>query len=295
MKILPYKLVQSGRRLIGQSYRLVRDATERWLDRHLCSSNVAWPQRVIFIAGLPKSGTTWLAQLLGAVPGYRFRWPRDPDDCVYNHDICDAAFASLPWDLYSVVKLHTRYTPANLAVIEKYKVRTVVMYRDLRDQCVSRYFHVLYDPRHRHHQYYNEVSKEEGLSHCIEITLEEYLAWIRDWLPLIARHPDRFHEVRYEELRVAPVVVLTRVLEFYGIQLPEEQIAEIVKRTASKTKFDLRANLRWRSGTARKGVVGDWRSHFSDGHVQRFKEACGRFLIELGYEKDMDWTVRSVP
>ncbi len=31
----------------------------------------------------------------------------------------------------------------------------------------------LYDPSHRHHAYYNEASKEEGLSHCIEITLEE--------------------------------------------------------------------------------------------------------------------------
>src|SRR2546426_1625946 len=292
---LPANLVQSGRRFIGRPYRLARDVMERWLDRHLNHSKASWPHHLIFIAGLPKSGTTWLAQLLDAVPGYRDRWPRDPDDCVFNHDLCEAAFASLPWDLYSVVKLHTRFTPTNLAVIEKFKVRTVVMYRDLRDQCVSWYFHVLYDSGHRHHQYYKEVSKEEGLSHCIEITLEHYVPWIHGWQPLVAQHPDRFLEVRYEDLQVDPVKVLTRVLEFYDIRLPEERIAEIVARTAAKTKFDLRANLRWRSGTARKGIVGDWRNHLTDRHVQRFKDVCGKFLVELGYEKDMSWTVVSPP
>lgn len=281
------KAVLSARHI--SMLRVLKDGMERWLDRHFYSSQVTWPHHVIFIAGLPKSGTTWMAQLLDAVPGYRFRWPRDPDGCILKHDLCEAAFASLPWDLYTVVKLHTRCTTAHLEVIEKYKVRTVVMHRDLRDQCLSRYFHVLYDPSHRHHQLYNKVSKEEGLSIAIEVTLEHYLPWVQGWLPLLAGHPDRFLEVRYEDLRANPIPVLTRVLEFYDIRLPKEQIAEIVARVSAQTRFALRDNLRWNKGTARKGIVGDWRNHFTDKHVRRFKEVCGKFLVDLGYEKDLSW------
>lgn len=230
-------------------------------------------------------------QLLGAVPGYKIRWPYDPDYCLQNHNVCDAVFANLPWDLYSVVKLYTRYTSTNLAVIRKYDLRTVVMYRDLRDQCVSRYFHVLYDPSHRHHKYYNEASKEAGLSHCIEITLEAYVPWIQGWLPFTTQYPDRFHIVRYEDLRADPCTVLARVLDFYDIQFSASEVARIVEHNAAKTKFDLRANLRSGHGTARKGIVGDWRNNLTPEHVQRFKEGCGEFLVELGYEQDLNWTL----
>ena len=289
------KLWSNVRRLLGRPYRMADDFAERLLARHFSTERYQWPHHVVFIAGLPKSGTTWMAQLIDAVPGYKFRRPQDPDNCVSNHDVCNAVFAGLPWDLYSVVKLHTRATPANLAVIGKYNLRTVVMYRDPRDQCVSRYFHVLAEPNHRHHQFYNEVSKEESLMHCLEITVEESIPWIRDWLSTIMQHPDRFHVVRYEDLHADAVAVLMRILDFYGIHVPVKQATAILERIAAKTKFDLQANLRWGKGTARKGIVGDWRNHFSEGHVQRFKEACGKFLIELGYERDMSWTGRSVP
>lgn len=281
------KLARHVRRLVRKSYQNTYNLMERWLQpsRHRCG----WPHHVLFIAGLPKSGTTWMAQLLEAVPGYKGRWLYDPDNCVSNHDVCDAVFANQPWDLYTVLKLHTRFTPANLAVIEKYDLRTVIMYRDLRDQCISRYFHVLCDPRHRHHTYYNEASREDGVSHCIEITLEESMPWIQGWLPLIAHRPDRFHEVRYEDLRADPCAVLSGVLDFYEVKLAGSEVTKIVERIAATTTFDLRANLRSGKGTARQGTIGDWRNYFTTRHVQRFKEGCGEFLVQLGYEQSLDW------
>lgn len=268
-------------------YRLAADALECWLPQ----PSYEWPHPVLFIAGLPKSGTTWLAQLLGEIPGYRIRQPSDPDECVVRHDICEATFAALPWHRYSVVKFHTRFTEANLAVIEKFNMRTIVMHRDLRDQCVSRYFHVLCDPAHRHHQYYRTLSQEDGLSHCIEVTIEEYMPWVQGWRPCLAAHPDRFHEVRYEDLRANPEKVLVRVLSFYGIKLSGEHVSDLVARVAARTTFDLEKNLSLGTGTARKGIVGDWPRYFTEAHVRRFKEACGEFLVELGYERNTMWTL----
>lgn len=39
----------------------------------------------------------------------------------------------------------------------------------------------------------------------------------------------------------------------------------------------------------RKGQAGDWRNHFTDEHVQRFKERYHGLLLKMGYESDLDW------
>lgn len=281
-------LIGKARRVIGKSYRLADDLTDRWIARHFVKDHRQWPHHVLHIAGLPKSGTNWMAQLLESVPGYKVR--KIYDASVWNHDVSNAVFDRLPWDLYSVVKLHTRFTPENIAIMRKYKLRTVLMYRDLRDQCVSRYFHVLNEASHRHHALYKKLSNEEGLSHCIEVILEDSVPWVRDWLKAVKQDPDWFFVLRYEELHADPVSVFGRVLKFYEIELPDVEIQSIVQRVRNKTKFDLRSNLRWGKGTARKGIVGDWRNYFTDKHVARFKETCGEFLVELGYERDFNWT-----
>ena len=43
------------------------------------------------------------------------------------------------------------------------------------------------------------------------------------------------------------------------------------------------------SHTFRRGTPGDWRAHFSKQHVALFKEVAGELLIELEYEKNLDW------
>lgn len=39
----------------------------------------------------------------------------------------------------------------------------------------------------------------------------------------------------------------------------------------------------------RKGVPGDWANHFSEVHVQQFKDRYGDLVLKLGYEETPDW------
>ena len=39
----------------------------------------------------------------------------------------------------------------------------------------------------------------------------------------------------------------------------------------------------------RKGVAGDWRNHFTETHIERFKTLYNPLLVKLGYEQDGDW------
>jgi len=283
-RLNPARLRSGVARRASLSYGRFRDQVERRAGR------APWPQHVLLILGMPKSGTTWLAELLQRMPRYRWRPFRDPDGCVARHDICDDVFASLPLDLYSVLKLHTVASPRNLAVLDRFSLPAVVMHRDLRDQAVSRYFHVKLDATHRHYELYNRVSSDEGLAHSIDVSTSEYREWIEGWLPLLAAAPDRFHELRYETLRADPVAALTATLSFYGIALSESHISRIVDEVAANTSFDLAASLR-RNQTARAGIVGGWRKHFNEEHVARFKERAGDLLVSLGYERDRDWSL----
>jgi hypothetical protein len=75
-----------------------------------------------------------------------------------------------------------------------------------------------------------------------------------------------------------------------------EQIAEIGKIAehlgldCSQPQLDAVAGLAFGDSlTFRKGLIGDWRIHFSPEHKRAFKAVAGQLLIDLGYEHDFDW------
>lgn len=41
--------------------------------------------------------------------------------------------------------------------------------------------------------------------------------------------------------------------------------------------------------TFRHGVIGRWRTAFEPAHIEAFKRIAGALLVELGYERDLDW------
>lgn len=252
-----------------------------------------YPHRTIFIAGLPKSGTTWLSTMLTKVPGYNLRRIHDPQGVTVDHDICESVFTSLPDYGYSLVKLHTHYSPENYAVITRHVPKFIVMYRDLRDMCVSRYFHVKAEQEHRHHDMYVNGSPEEGMAHSIEVTREYYFQWMAGWWQQIAREPQKIVPVRYEDLNQGTASTLKLVSDQFGLEMSDELIEElsasrIRKQKNLKETFDKKLPRLMRS-TARKGRIGEWKAHFTEEHKKMFKEFAGDLLIELGYEQDRNW------
>ncbi len=247
----------------------------------------------LFIAGLPKSGTTWVETQLARVPGYNVRPIDDPDSCTVDHNICDDVFQSLPESGYSVLKLHTTYSEENLAVIKRHTSRFIVMIRDLRDMCVSRYFHVKGEEVHRHYELYNNESLEDGLMHCIGVVEDIYVSWVTGWIKVINENPETILLVKYEELNQSPSAVFEKVFEFFHLPY-DKSLMQKIERSKINKSMDLKKELRSSVGlrtksTARKGIIGDWKNHFSPSHKKRFKEIAGDLLIELGYEEDNDW------
>jgi len=118
---------------------------------------------------------------------------------------------------------------------------------------------------------------------------------IRYWVQVVSRalqdakHPSlqgKVMIVHYEELVCHPEEVMREVLTF----LDEPWIDDVLNYTAVK-----RENEPVESSTGQvahkpySSSIGRWRREFDSTNVNIVKGIAGRLLIELGYEKDIDW------
>lgn len=165
-----------------------------------------------------------------------------------------------------------------------------MVYRDIRDLCVSRYFHYRSDPNSHFFPLYQRLSIQGALDQSVEIARDELVPWIQGWRAAARQFEGRICEVRYEDLWGDPAAELERILAFLGIRAPESFL-----RNAAATKIADAQPGRvdgprlLRSAAARPDGVGGWKAHFSGPLKEQFKKVAGESLIDLGYEKDYNW------
>jgi len=96
--------------------------------------------------------------------------------------------------------------------------------------------------------------------------------------------PERYHEVRYEDLLADPGSHLSGVLGFLAVDSSPELIGRIVEENSFKRLSGGRASGQEdQTSFYRKGVAGDWQAHFDERARQVFADASGGMLAELGY------------
>ncbi len=190
---------------------------------------------------------------------------------------------------------HLSYTPEWHALIKQRHMRMIVIIRDPRDIVVSHYNYVTYiDKRHRLRPYYLQMKDDSerlmasirGFTpqdgnpqgHLLDINARFRAIW--EWRNYQA------HVVRFEDL-VGPLGggdeerqlnAIESICDYLGIAISPQE------------KRDIAGKLFYRkSETFRKGVIGDWKHHFSEEHKRAFKEIAGQLLVDLGYESDEKW------
>ena len=102
----------------------------------------------------------------------------------------------------------------------------------------------------------------------------------------------QYAEVTYEDLQVAPTQEVARLFDFLGVAADKK----ITSRCVKAASFE-RLSGRKPGGEdyvldfkkQRKGVAGDWRNVFTKTDKHVFKETAGDLLVDLGYEKDLNW------
>jgi sulfotransferase 6B1 len=170
------------------------------------------------------------------------------------------------------------------------QVAPLFIYRDPRDQLISSIFYAVdIHLDHALHDYYSSISFDERIRTAIQGRDAPGL----EYLPNIRAQYDRNLAwldfpgmlcLRFEDLVTQPQPQIERVLDF----LIEKNLPIAVEREDA-INVVLEAIQPKNSPTFRKGSVGGWREHFSEEHIQLFKDVSGDLLVRLGYEEDDAW------
>jgi len=253
-----------------------------------------YPQKVYFIVGLPKSGTTWLEKMICSYPGIKNILIPE----ATHHELKNMGGHNyqLPYNFLDrfknmivLSKMHIPGSKHNAMILRQFgDIRYVVVYRDLRDVAVSHYFYVKRTPWHPEFPKYRKLNIDEGLKYFAENTLDVFEQWIRSW------HRNRDEQnsiiVTYEQLLADTFTHFTRIAQHFQLDSRPETISKIVKTNKFKNLSGGRKRgHESRNSFFRSGTSGNWKNYFTPEIKGIYKNKIGDFLIELGYEQEKTW------
>jgi hypothetical protein len=228
----------------------------------------------------PKSGGTWVGQMLGRALGVPF--PRNSFP-VLRPSIMHGHYLS-HWGMDNVV----------------------VVWRDGRDVMLSWYHQQL--SRHEWNRIQVERSRRElplddyddvygNLPAFIEYAFTRPHSPNFSWTDFVHRWhscEDVVH-VYYEDLhRDTPGELRRIVFELVDKELNLESAVGVADEFSFERQSGRRSGEENKRSFLRKGVVGDWRNQFSPEAREVFNRYAGEELILLGYEKDRKWVREGV-
>lgn len=261
----------------------------------------AWfflPEPPILANSIPKSGTHVLSRLLSLYPkvlnsGHHIRL-REHRGLDGAPDWSRVRNALAPIGNGQFGTSHFPAEPELKDLLTSRGFRVVFMVRDPRDMVLSYLFYVLKRPHHfLHdrlvHDYKDDHARLMAIIQGIPAPnprdaipsarqrLDDYIDWL-DW--------EFAYTCRFEEL------IGSRGGGSDLQQIDEvRRIGSFIRRPVSESTAARIADLVWSqdSITFRKGVIGDWREHFTDHHRDAMKDLLGDYLVQLGYETTDEW------
>ena len=224
----------------------------------------------------PKSGGTWVCQMI-------------------------AEYLSIP-------NPHDRLPPRRRCVLHGHYLNvaddndTIVIWRDGRDVIVSHYYYHLFHRRSTMPGWAERQQERLGIKDALDIqgNLPRYIEYCftdgppyhMTWTSFMETWKNRsdYVETSYEAMRENPQREMKRILAHLSIHNIDD-----VKLNACISKFSFENVTGRKPGEEnaycfiRKGIVGDWKNHFSREAREVFDHYAGQALIDLDYEADHSW------
>ena len=110
-------------------------------------------------------------------------------------------------------------------------------------------------------------------------TVAQFYDYFLPWLHLYTVCPVKFENLigpRGGGTAQAQAQEIKRISTWLGLRKSDQELARVAQVLFGKSTF-------------REGKIGAWRKYFTQEHKQAFKQVAGKLLIDLGYEKDLNW------
>jgi lipopolysaccharide transport system ATP-binding protein len=95
--------------------------------------------------------------------------------------------------------------------------------------------------------------------------------------------------LRYEDLVADEYGVIPRMLDYCEVEVAANELQRVIQHNSFEAKTGRKPGEEDMMSHHRKGIVGDWRNHFTDRVKEEFKARFGDVLIATGYEKNLNW------
>lgn len=189
------------------------------------------PVNHVFVAAMPKSGSTFLCRALEQLTGYLW-YPMTFAYFQNEHDLY------LPYMLRAistntVTQQHCRATDVNLKLMQAFNMRAVVMVRNIHDLVISYYDHlhrqrIRIPSTHLNEQFY-ELDTETKLDLIIDMIVPWYISFYASWYDAELNQSISTLWITYESMLEDAAGSVRKVLNFYDLDGPIETIEQVTR------------------------------------------------------------------
>ncbi|KAI7754873.1 hypothetical protein M8C21_025132 [Ambrosia artemisiifolia] len=238
----------------------------------------------IYLATMPKSGTTWLKALMFALVNrnqYKKNDLLDHPLLVSNPHVCIPfieieIFKNTPTygDVYSprLFSTHIPYTSLPQSILDS-GCRLVYLCRNPKDILVST-FHFANTIRDKSHRPLTFEEAFESFSKGIMPYVGPYWDHVKGYHKVSLEHPETVLFLTYEDLKIDTVNIVKRLAKFLGYPFTEKEEAEgvvqgIIELCTFENLSEVGKHGKFREDIPndaffRKGKVGDWTNHLTN-------------------------------
>lgn len=252
-----------------------------------------WNDSVLLVE-YPKSGGTWLGQLISSYLDIPFPRNRLP---------------GLSRSLF-----HGHYRP-NDTILRNRKI--VFLVRDGRDVLVSLYHHqliwndknklntkdVLYHRKQTGFEDFEDIGTNIGkfmdYTYNTKPNKLQHFTYMGNWFNFnkawinamnTSKYKEHIYLVHYEDLLNDTQGTMEKLLkDFMKLEVNVVKLASIVQRFSFESQSKRKKGEYDAKSFLRKGIIGDWKNYFGEEEKSRFKALNGDLLLELGYEESNTW------
>ena len=210
------------------------------------SSPISKKKEVYFIASLPKSGSTWLENIIAELTKSTLIMPVEPshwerangrsDDFIPKIDF----IKKLPNKRW-VVKLHSKCSIELVRILKNNNLRPIILYRDISQIIESHYFYVKNTKFHFDYKF--TINQNENES--IEFLRKKYEQDYKDWLEQWQKNPEAII-ISYNDLLKNPIKTISHIAKELKLDYTKSLIEDVInnntlqkmkKRSAHKAFF----------------------------------------------------------
>jgi len=245
----------------------------------------------VWISGLPKSGTTLVEEILKCLPYVKIdrsalrNFYKMDEEHIVNYP--EKYLNCFPKKKFTYVKTHLKYNENFLLTLNKKNFKTFVIFRDIRDVMISRYYHIMSDEKHWQHKLLKNLPEKDGFIKSLyfktdlypakkfQEPIKYYFNWIKDWLKAEQNKNVKF--LWYEDYINNPIFFISEILKFLNFSEfdPNRIENEMFKRREREKEIPLNKKLN-RIGknvsTFRLGSSGYWKKIFDEKTSKFFFE-----------------------